>query len=230
MNFLVSTIVRNRSAHLNKWHSQLKETVGSNPQHRFFLSVFENDSIDYSFDVLKSFDFSFFSGAQIASEKLNTRFYPSVIDAERVKLLALYRNRTLETSFLKNVDYVLSVEPDIKYDIQDVNKIINNHDYDILSAASIHLAGEFYDSWGTRINSDVEKSVLNLDGAIQPVWSTYNCYCKYRANLIKQGIGFSGFNKRLNKFDCDTAVICENFRSEGSNKIAVDTSVKVYHS
>jgi len=230
MNFLVSTIVRNRSGHLSKWHSQLKQTVDSNPQHRFFLSVFENDSIDYSFDALKSFDFSFFSGVQIASEKLNTRFYPSIIDAERVKLLALYRNRTLETSFLKNVDYVLSVESDIKYDTQDINKIINNHDYDILSAASIHLAGEFYDSWGTRINSDVEKSVLNLDGTIQPVWSTYNCYCKYKADLIKQGISFSGFNKRLNKFDCDTAVICENFRSEGSNKIAVDTSVKVYHS
>jgi hypothetical protein len=230
MNFLISTIVRNRSSHLKGWHFQLQRTVASNPEHSFFLSVFENDSTDFSFDHLKSFDYSFFSGVQIVSEKLNTLFYPSVINAERVRLLALYRNKTLETSFLKNADYILSIEPDIKYDIQDTNRIINNHDYDILSAASIHLNGEFYDSWGTRVNSNLEKSILHLNGAIQPVWSTYNCYCKYKANLIKQGVGFSGFNKRLNKFDCDTAVICENFRSQGYNKIAVDTSVKVYHS
>ncbi|MEY4570996.1 MAG: Cryptococcal mannosyltransferase 1 [Bacteroidota bacterium] len=229
MKFLISSIIRNREHYLYTWYNQLKETVDSNPDHQFYLSVFENDSTDNSFDLLKSFNFSFFDGVQILNQKLKTRMYGSVVDSERVMLLATYRNKTLKTELLNNCDFVICIEPDIKYNVQDTNKIINNHDYDILSAASTHKNNIFYDTWATRPDDKCDRFYLDLNQGICKLWSTYSCYCKYNAEPIKKGINFGGFNKRLNKFDCDTAVICENFRENGYNKIAADTSIKVYH-
>ncbi len=44
MNILISTILRNESKYIDKWYSQLREIVATQPDHSFSLSVFENDS------------------------------------------------------------------------------------------------------------------------------------------------------------------------------------------
>jgi hypothetical protein len=231
VNFFVSTIVRDRQGYLSDWYHQLKQTVLSNPNDSFYLSVYENDSRDQSKSLLKSFDFSFFKKSRILTENKNTPIFPSIKHDLRVKLLAEARNKTFDVDFLNQCDYVLSVEPDIKYSTIEINKVIHNNNYDILSAISIQN-GKLYDTWATRKDEskeDSSKEDLFENCGIIDLWTTYNCYCKYKAEPIKKGVLFSPFNNRLNKHDCDTAVICENFRSYGYNKIAIDTSAKVYH-
>jgi hypothetical protein len=237
MNILISTIVRNRGNYLPYWLSLLKNLVLNNKNHNFFLSVYENDSTDNSTALLKSFDFSFFSNFSIQFEKLNLPYFGSVVDEQRVKILAEARNRTIfNNSFLNYCDYVLSIEPDIIYNPDDMKLILDDNEFDILSARSIHSFNtsdtHICDTWGTRLHENMEWWEQNIvfKNEILNVWSTYNGFCKYKADLIKdKKIAFSPFNKRLNKFDCDTAVICENFREHGFNKIGLVGHAIVKH-
>lgn len=237
MNILISTIIRNREKYLPYWFHLLKDLVSKNKNHNFFLSVYENDSVDNSVSLLKSFDFSFLSNFSIQFEKLDLPYFGSVVDEQRVKILAEARNKTLfNNSFLNYSDYVLSIEPDIIYNVDDVKLILDDEEFDILSARSMHSFNQsethICDTWGTRLHENMEWWEQNIifENKILNVWSTYNGFCKYKADLIKnKKIAFSFFNKRLNKFDCDTAVICENFRENGFNKIGLAGKVIVKH-
>ena len=235
-NILISTIVRDRANFLHNWISQLDKICESRPEINFYLSVYENDSVDDSKSILKSIDYSNFKDVSVVTEDLRTPYFESVQSAERVKLLAEARNKTLfENNFLQKCDWVISVEPDVKYEINDILRIIDNDDYDILSGRSRHFytpveSQTMYDDWATRKDSSARYWISNVDfDRLMEVWSTYNCFCKYNAEPIKNNVGFSGFNDRIQSHDCDTAVICENFRKEGYTKIALDGTVNVLH-
>lgn len=236
-NILISTIVRNREKFLDYWFNQLKQLVILHPNYNFYLSVYENDSIDNSREKLLSFDYSFLKDSKIECGSLNIPYFGSIKHDIRVQYLAQLRNRTLfNNTFLNICDYVISIEPDIKYNPADMISIIENKSYDILSARSIEITPppphHLYDGWGTRIDNKNEDWPHNIDLTSTEyidVWSTYNCFCKYKAEPIKNKIAFEGFNKRLNKFDCDTAVICENFREAGFSKIGLYTKALVFH-
>lgn len=236
---LICSIVRDRARYLNLWLNQINMMIDRCPNYEFFLSVYENDSVDGSSKILKSLDFSKFKDFFIKSENLNTPSFGSVKDDHRVCLLAEARNKAIyECNFLDYCDEVLFIEPDIDYDPSELSNIITDHSCDILSAKSRHIHNvmphEIYDNWASRFT---EKDESWLTGAAVEgfpkrveVWSTFNCFCKYNAEPIKNKISFSGFNKRLNKYDCDTAVICENFREAGYDKIVLDGRYSVFHS
>lgn len=235
-NILISTIVRNREPFLENWISQLNQICESRPEINFYLSVYENDSIDGSKEVLGCLDYSKFKGFKIICEDLDTPFFGSVQNSLRVKLLAEARNKSLfENDLLEKCDWVISVEPDVKYDIKDVLKIIDNDDYDILSGRSMEITSTsnptyLYDIWATRKTSKNPSWSSNIEfNKIIDTWTTYNCFCKYNAEPIKNKISFDHRNKRLGRDDCDTAVICENFRENGYSKIALDGTVNILH-
>lgn len=235
-NILISTIVRNREPFLKNWISQLNDVCKSRPEINFYLSVYENDSIDGSKEILQSLDYSYFKQFKIISENLDTPFFGSVQNSLRVKLLAEARNKSLfENEFLEKCDWVLSVEPDVKYNAEDVLRIIDNDDYDILSGRSMEITSTsnptyLYDVWATRNTSNHSHWLSNIEfNKIIETWSTYNCFCKYNAEPIKNKIAFDYRNKRLGRDDCDTAVICENFRENGYSKIALDGTVNIFH-
>lgn len=234
-NILISTIVRDRAAFLPMWIDQLNLICQSRKNINFYLSVYENDSFDASKNILQSLDYSLFKDVSIVCENIGTPSFGSIKHDLRVQLLAEARNKTLyNNDFLEKCDWVISVEPDIRYNLDDILKIIDDEDHDVLSARSIEKnnpePNHLYDGWGTRNTSqhtDWDHSV-NFDGLIN-VWTTYNCFCKYKAEPIKNKITFGAFNDRLNAFDCDTAVICENFRKNNYNKIALLGTVNVFH-
>jgi Cryptococcal mannosyltransferase 1 len=227
MNILISTIIRNRATFLHNYINQLNELVEIDSSNNFFISIYENDSVDGSQEILKNLDYSKFKDVFIKSEIKNTPYFGSIKHNERVQILAEARNKSIyQNDFLNVCDWVLSVEPDIFYEPKKLYKIIENNHYDILSARSIEIypppKNHIYDGWGTRNTEnhfDWEPNVIFDD--IHETWTTYNCFCKYRAKPIIEGVCFDGFNKRLNIHDCDTAVICENFREKGYNKIAL---------
>jgi hypothetical protein len=233
------SIIRNREKYLPVWLSQLNELIDINPQHNFYLSLYENDSTDNTKEVLKALDFSKFQDCSIISEDINTAYYGSVVDENRVKILALCRNKAIySNNFLNICDSVVFVESDILYSPQEMSFILNNNDYDIISPRSLETHSPsptcMYDTWGTRRFEQDEWWATHFcfGGGHPPivdVWSTFNCFCKYNAAPIKNGISFGWFNERFHKFDCDTAVICENFRKHGFAKIGLDTRYNVYH-
>jgi hypothetical protein len=53
MRILISTIVRNRAQHIARWTNQLLRLNESNPNIKFDLVVFENDSTDLTKELLK---------------------------------------------------------------------------------------------------------------------------------------------------------------------------------
>ena len=235
--FLISTIVRNREKFLYQWFNQIKDLVKDNTDHTFYLSVYENDSVDRSVELLKQFDYSFFKDSKIEIGTLNIPYYGSIKNDQRVQYLAQLRNRTFyNNNFLEKCNYVISIEPDVKYNPKDLKFIIDDVYYDILSARSIEInpppPTHLYDGWGTRNNEFIEdwNHKVIFGEEVVDVWTTYNCVCKYRAEPIKNKIAYDGLNKRLKKYDCDTAVICENFRENGYTKIGLYPKALAFHS
>jgi hypothetical protein len=231
---LISTIIRDRANYINTWYNQLKKIVELDANNKYYLSVYENDSKDESKDLLNQLDFSFFQNHKIQSETLNTVKYPSIINKERVELLAEARNKSLyNNDFLNKCSHVLSLESDITYEPQVIiDKIINFGEYDIISPRSTALGTELYDEWATREkDSDLRwhTPTQGVPRNLKQVWSTFNCLCLYNAEPIKQRITFGGHNDRLNSFDCDTVVICENFRKNGFSKIILNGEVEILH-
>lgn len=240
-NILISTIIRNRKNFLHNWYEQIKSIVALDKQNNYYLSVYENDSTDGTQDILKNLDFSFFLDFNIKLEILNTPSFGSVINEERVKLLSEARNQTIyNNKLLEKCSHILVVEPDVKYDPKIlIDNIINIGDYDIISPRSVDIDKSppcyLYDDWATRKTSNdltweiFNKNILrNL--SLVSVWSTSNCFCLYKAEPFKRFLTFGYFNERFNRFDCDTAVVCENFRKYGYSNIVLNSSVEVYHS
>ena len=50
MNILISSIIRNRITFLDQWAKQLNDLAELNQDINFYLSVYENDSVDGSKD------------------------------------------------------------------------------------------------------------------------------------------------------------------------------------
>lgn len=240
-NILISTIVRNEIKFLDLWYAQLKAMVERyKGEFNFFLSVYENDSQDGSALKLNSFDFSFFGNTRIVHERLNTPYFIGGMHPTRTMLLGAARNESIYGfKFLDHMDFILSIEPDTRYDIEKAGILLCDHEkiygkkFDILSGKSIHVNApeRIYDSWGTRITDGVEAwhEGDNVFGGLEPLWSTFNCFVLYNAEPIKKRITFGGFNERLKKPDCDTVVICENFRKNGYDKIFWHTDFNVEH-
>jgi hypothetical protein len=236
MKILISTIIRNREKVINTWYTQLQKLI-QNSKHEFYLSVYENDSNDASRIILNNLSFDFFKDKRILCEDINTTFYSSVNNMDRVKNLSEARNKTLDVNYLNICDKIIVIEPDIIYNIEEMTNLIEeSQGLDIISPKSIHAKypNEIYDKWAIRFDS--EKTGLNEEdwnpekfSGKMKVWSTFNCFCIYNSEPIKNNIKFGYINPRTKQYDCDTAVICENFIMNKYNKIYMDFDKKVLH-
>jgi hypothetical protein len=238
MNVLICSIIRNESKFLDKWYEQIRRTVKSMPEVTFSLSIYENDSTDDSAVRIAGYDWSFLSSYVRTSAKLNCPYFIGGKTPARTEILAFCRNQTMYNSpFLGMMDYILFVEPDTEYSHETVEKIINHEKHygqklDVFCGKSVHPNSDnIYDSWGTRKtpNQTDWKDEDGQTAGFEPMWSVFNCLVLYNAEPIKKGFTFGGVNNRLNIPDCDTVVICENFRANGYDKIYWDTNLKVQH-
>lgn len=239
-NILISTIFRNSESKLKRYHSQIKNLVLSFPEYNFFLSVYENDSIDNTKILINELDWNFLTDYSIILENIGTNFYGSIPDEQRVKNLAAARNKTLEAkNFLQHSDYVLSIESDIRFDNNCADQILNFQKYnnlenvDIVSAVSYRKDKKgnlkHYDVWATRRTSEEEFGKIHKNVTFEKYYSTFNCFCLYNASPIKEGIRFGWYNDRINRFDCDTVVICEEFHKKGKSSIYINHLANCYH-
>lgn len=241
MNILICTIMRNCEPALEKYWKQINDFIPVLGEgHNWYISIYENDSTDKTPELIQQLDMAPFVDYSVVSEKLDTPFFGSVVDEDRVRNLANARNKALYAKdMVQNVDKVLWIEPDITYDSEMIIALLHPElfgieEVDIFSGLNCDpKRGNWtYDTWATRRDSREESGERYGDwvqNPIQPFWSTFNAIIVYNAEPIKKGITFGWFNKRLNKFDCDTVVICENFREAGYDKILVHQHLHCFH-
>ncbi len=222
MNLLISTIMRDSARNVGRWYNQLQLLKMYLPDDKLYVSVYENDSVDGTPDLLRALDMRFADGYCFSSAKLNTPKYGSVVDANRVKLLADARNNTLDqaTGYLDIADRVLSIEADIWYNPLEYASLVKRSvEYDIFSGACLN-EGDFYDKWGTRERSGDKWYEGRIGSGVESKFATYSCFCVYNSEPMQNGVRFSGTWE--GEFDCDTAVICFAYRRCGYDKIAID--------
>lgn len=235
-NILICTIARNVGNKIPRYEAQLKDLIKEfGNEYNFKISIYENDSTDNTKELLKNIDYSIFQDYSLQIEDIRTNYIGSVVSEERVMNLAKARNKAI---FAKNSelllwsDYILFVESDIAFNPKDYRPILDFKSYglddiDILSGVSVADGNRVYDTWATRQNSSQTWGSIYNDPSkpIMPYYSTFNCVCLYKAEPFKQGVEFHWFNKTINNFDCDTVVICDEFRRKGYDKIFINERV-----
>lgn len=245
MKILISTVIRNDAKYLRRYRDQVAEIVKFMPQHEFKLNIFENDSVDDTKQLLRELDFSFCPGS-IELQTLNWPFYESVPDKDRVLKLAHCRNQTL--SGIDDADYLLVIDADLQIPFDTARKVIEREgaeDADVYSGVALakglrnaevvnHAFSEYhlYDNWATRRTPDEMRGDLYPDfknNPVQPFWTTMNGICIYRAQPFKEGARYTAINPRTGEVDCETAMICEEFRYRGYDKIYVNQSAFCFH-
>jgi hypothetical protein len=237
-NILVYSIMRNEAGYIDEYHKQLKEIVEAFPEHNFYLSVYENDSEDDTKDKLASKDWSFFKDTSFIHETLNTVFYKSTKEEDRVKNLSLARNKAIEAKdFLVKSDYVMMVEGDVSYSLNTAKKVLRftelEPDFDVVSGITIR-SGRLYDVWATRTSAEYVKGVSPLHSdheikAYDKYYSTSNGICIYKSDLFKEGIRYHWINSVTKEPDCEMVVICQKFHENGHNNVYIIHDAKIYH-
>jgi glycosyltransferase involved in cell wall biosynthesis len=229
---LIYSIVRNIEPKFEQYHYQIKKIVNSFPEYDFYFSVYENDSTDKTKKLLSSTDWSFFKGSSVITENLDTPFFGSVKDPVRVENLSNARNKAIVAGdFIKQVDYVLMVEGDIRFDIKSIRELLNfknlEPEFDVVSAVSIRKNGTHYDWWATRTGPEyvTDRSELDPNYASKhygEYYSTSNGLVLYRAKPFKEGVRHGWINTETKEFDCEMVVLCQNLRAMGYKNIYIN--------
>lgn len=234
MKILMCNIFRDVQYHLPNYIDVMNELT---KEHDVCISIYENDSID----LTRTLDNQYFldripklKDCIFVSEKLGDEKYGSVALEARVKNLAKYRNSAIDNainSFKDDFDYLIFWDIDVHVDKKTASQFINSLDesHDISSITGIHTKPlRIADAWAVRKTKDcINANLINENSndilhKVHDVWSTYNWYCAYRYDMIKEGIRFGWFNDRLNTWDCDTVVICEQAREAGYSNIVMN--------
>lgn len=235
MRVLISTIIRNRAKHVSPWANQLQSLANVHQDTVFDLVVLENDSNDGTKQALSAVEPLLkrnLNKVNIAIRNFEWPYFHSVKAEERVKYLALARNKTLlmadEIVGLEAYDKIISIEPDVTYSTVDVGTIIDS-DLDIASGYSVLPQGMgvpdwIYDSWATRVNAEDSEyfgpKISELPECL-PLAATFNCFCVYKAGPIADGARFSEINPKTKQWDCDTTTICIEFAKRGYDRIGM---------
>jgi hypothetical protein len=235
---LVYSVVRDEANYVDRYHNQLKAMVRAFKEYDFILSIYENDSVDGTPEIIKSKDWSFFSDVSIVSERLKTTKYGSVKSMDRVRNLSIARNRAIGAKdFLSKADYIMMVEFDMRFDLDVIRQILEfknlEPDFDIVSGLTVNNH-PIYDSWATRKGPRFtsHEEVRLFDTTSKPYdkyYATSNGVCLYRAEPFRQGVRYGYVNTVTKKFDCDTVVVCQNFHKLGYKNIYIIHTAKIYH-
>lgn len=245
MKVLIPAIFRNSEKNIEPFFNQLKKAVNYCKDVEFYFSAYENDSVDNTVELLHSQDWKsvFENRFSIISDNIGTKFYGSSTDSDRVKNLAEARNKaTFGKNFYKEVDFILMIDDDITYEEDMIYNLLNFknkynlQNVDIVTPACIQSTTypQFVcrDIWAVRRTQYEEWGAFFQDANITPYdryWSVGNGIQLFKAAPFQNGLRWSAWNKRLNKWDCDLAVLCEDFRSMGYTDIFINHRLIVIH-
>jgi len=233
---LVASITRDNEKNWKKFVNQLQTSIiPLKNEFNFLFSLYENDSTDKTKQLMEDTDWSFFEEVALTRENLGLPKYTGGTDAERVQNLALARNKCLEAEgLIKKADWVLFIDSDIEYTADIFEKIVRHNGIECDIFTGICLTKDtkiIYDHWATRyIDTDRHAPTYELQSGIKEMWATWSGLALMRADgFLKGGARFSHINPHDGDRDCDTAVICLEFRRLGYGRIFTDHSIHPLH-
>jgi len=236
---MIYSIIRNNEKTIDRYYDQIKTLSQSLTGYDFYLSIYENDSTDGTKKKLFSKDWSFLSGVSIITENLNTEYFGSVKDAQRVENLAKARNKAVfAAGFIDICDYVLMVEGDNGWGPDDVYKLLKFKEkepgFDVVSGISLRSNGTHYDAWATRTTpifkpgvAEVPKNFKSLDYG--KFYSTSNGLCLYRTEPFRKGAKHGWINEATGEADCEMVVLCQEFHKLGFGNVFVNYQSRSTH-
>ena len=132
------------------------------------------------------------------------------------------------------------IETDVIYDTDVIEELLFMNDLEETQAPPDIYSGVLlqdgipYDIWAIRWDPRQEWGNLNpsyfgMSKSVHEYWSTANGACLYNAEPFQKGLKFNSFSKLHNKHDCDTAVLCEDFRRMGYDKVYINHDLYLYH-
>jgi len=235
---LICSITRNDEEFYINYYNRIKAMVDYFPEYDFYLSLYENDSNDSTKNLIFKCDYSMFSGVSIISENINTKFYGSTKDEDRVKNLSEARNKSLMANdFLNKVDYVLVIDVDVEFKMPAVEKILNfkkiEPQFDIVSATTLRKR-VLYDQWATRDSYFYDQEMQNnfefyRKKPYKKYYSVSSGFCLYKAKPFKDGARWGFINQVTGKADCEMVVICQDFSKRGYNNIYMLHEAEMHH-
>lgn len=243
-NILVCTIIRNQQQDIQNWCLKLNKLIRSDKSNTYYVSVYQNDSTDATKQLLQYCKFPNVKHS-IVSQNIQTQYLnrfntvkrlgvPSngnIGLIKRLQNLSSARNRTLQSITKAPFQYVLFVQCDIDYQPQSMRQFIHDailNGYDIASPMSIHNS-ELYDKWATRLHQNqqwFEPTQYWNSNTIIPCYSTFNCFCLYKAIPMYSGVKFDYINSN-GDVDCDTVIICQKYRQFGLTNIILNKHYSV---
>lgn len=234
LKILFCSLIRDKAEFIDDWHSRIRSIKSQRPNWTFNISLYENDSEDGSKEKLDNLDWSFADWFKLSSEK-NKKEYLIGLERKRIERLSAYRNLCIyQFGDLDSIDRIIMNDVDCSYDPEHAVEIIEKSlGWDAFSFASrdTGTGDEFYDRWATRrtpVDKWWDNKPYNKKGDNQ-TWTTGNGFVSYNPEAFKMGATFGYINKRLKTHDSENAVVCENFRAFGFNKIGFDGRYNTMH-
>lgn len=235
---LICSIIRNEAEFFDNYYNRLKDIVRTFTEYDFYLSLYENDSVDETKQKILNKDYSFLSGVSIISENISTKYYGSVKDEDRVKNLSNARNKALLAGgFLDKVDYLLVIDVDVEFKMPAVEKVLKFKnqvsDFDIVASATKRKR-VLYDQWATREGPKYDPAIQELfeEYRLKPYKKYYSVssgFCLYRAQPFKDGVRYDYINKITEEADCEMVIVCQNFMERGYDKIYMAHEAEMFH-
>ena len=182
---LICTIMRNQERNISRYFDLLNKLMArcALQGYMFDVSIFENDSTDGTVGMAEmNASFHNFSPSWFTfrSEKLGTQQYGSIWSVERIKNLALYRQKCLEGYDLSKYDKIVYIEPDVTYDPIWCQELI--------TAKHPEQAGvrpHIYSGWSLRSLKNPKESTYLYDTCATRQLDTENCWNFEKQDLWK---------------------------------------------
>jgi len=155
---LICTIMRNQENNIMRWYNQLDRLIKWCPDYEFTVSVYENDSTDETKNILSVIEKNGEISIILKCENLGTAQYGSIWSTDRLKNLAIYRQKAIDQVGHLNFDKIAFIEPDVSYDPRWCSELIN-----AVHPAQAGLVPHIYSAWSLRSEKHPKESCFLYD-------------------------------------------------------------------
>ena len=192
------------------------------PQDRLRFVFVENDSTDGTYEMLRSWA-ELDDRITLAKQDTGGPLYPSIVNADRFRIMGTVFNWALDLVDYEWSDYVLFMPCDIVFPPDLLRRLLDHHAP--IVAPFVFQNGRFYDIWAFSRNGRdflpfAEASTEDLYGDELVEMETLGGVTLIDADVLRAGVRYSTINVDRG--------LCEAARAKGFT-VWADPTLHVYH-
>ena len=192
------------------------------PQDRLRFVFVENDSTDGTYELLRSWA-QLDERISLSKQDTGGPLYPSIVNADRFRIMGTVFNWALDLVDYDWTDYVLFLPCDIVFPTDLLRRLLDHHAP--IVAPFVFQHGRFYDIWAFSRNGRdflpfAEASTEDLYGDELVEMETLGGVTLIDADVLRAGVRYSTINVDRG--------LCEAARAKGFT-VWADPTLRVYH-